>query len=56
MEILRSVAARQSYVLKTTAVCEFINAWRQTVFATLEQFNVLNDQERENILLELLEV
>ena len=43
-------------MLKTTAVCEFLNAWRQTVFATLEQFNVLNDQERENILYELLEV
>jgi hypothetical protein len=55
-EILTAIAARHAYTLKTTACCEFLQAWRQLVFATLEHFNVLSESEREEILFDLLEV
>jgi hypothetical protein len=54
-EILKSVTAKKLFVTDTTAGCEFLNAWRQTVFATLEQFHVLSESLRESILYELLE-
>jgi hypothetical protein len=54
-EVLKSVTAKKLFVTDTTAVCEFLNAWRQTVFATLEQFHVLSEGLRESILYELLE-
>jgi hypothetical protein len=54
-EILKSVTAKKLFVTDTTASCEFLNAWRQAVFATLEQFHVLPEALRESILFELLE-
>lgn len=55
-EILSCIAGRHAYTLKSSACCEFLQAWRQLVFATLEHFNVLSEAEREAIIYDLLEV